>query len=101
MLKFAIYQEGFFNFWYNITVKFIIDEINAAEEGHDPDVPSTAGFSTSAGYIPTIMYLGLTLVILVNIPIAVNDIIKYLLGKRDGKDKMTDLVRATITVDMN
>ena len=92
MLKFAIYEEAFFNFWYNITLGFIIRDDGSDTASH----PATA-----VGYIPTVIYLFLTLVILFNIPKALKDIIKYLMGKRDGKEKMTDLVRATITVDMN
>jgi len=41
----------------------------------------------------------ITLIIIYNIPKALIDVIKYFRGKKDGNEKITDLIRATITVD--
>jgi len=93
--RFLTFQEGFFEFWYHVT--FLYSHLAEAQRGID--YPDGGGGLTVFGWIPTVIYSLLNLVILFTLPLAMVDLLKYAMGRRDGEEKMTDLVRATVTVD--
>ena len=56
--------------------------------------------TTAAVYVATILYTLLNaLLVYHGLTLLCGDLAKWLAGKRDGKERMTDLVRATVTVD--
>ena len=84
IMKFLTFQQGFWTILGRISFLFFY-----ANEIH-------------SNYICTALFLMLEGLISYHLLVLVfYDLFKYCMNKRDGKDRMSDLVRATITVDKN
>ena len=78
-LKFETYNADFLSYWYSAT--FLWARAGGMETAdHKPLIKELSFFD----WAPTIFCLVTTIVVLFSTPIACRDVLKYLMGHRDG-----------------